>query len=414
MLLASLLLVGCSGTLSQMSVPSDETSLVGQNSHVLPIDAFVSRYMQRKQVSGVVVAIIHHNGPAEFHCYGVTDAKNRYPITPDTLFALGSLSKGTTAEVITLLVNEGRLHWDDTLLTLLPPGTPLSDDAKKITLLQLVTHTSGLPRQPMNLLSLEHLLVYLSDGENFYHELDNERVLSYLSTFNAPLSHEPEYSNLGYAILGYILTYQTGESVEALASRMIFQPLAMRNSSYLPQTLREYPRRALGHAGDQPKFKPRGALTPDWQFSNNMVGAANLYSDARDLIEYARAHFSPTHHDALDKAFADVSVDYYPREKEAANIAWVTDTLAGQRITYQVGYIGGYSSYIGFDKANQNAVVVLQNSFNWSNYIGHAILQNRLSAPSVSPPLSGEQVNPCSGYDSVYQRPPLSERSSHL
>ncbi|EOV8178070.1 serine hydrolase domain-containing protein [Raoultella planticola] len=360
-----------------MSVPSDETSLVGQNSHVLPIDAFVSRYMQRKQVSGVVVAIIHHNGPAEFHCYGVTDAKNRYPITPDTLFALGSLSKGTTAEVITLLVNEGRLHWDDTLLTLLPPGTPLSDDAKKITLLQLVTHTSGLPRQPMNLLSLEHLLVYLSDGENFYHELDNERVLSYLSTFNAPLSHEPEYSNLGYAILGYILTYQTGESVEALASRMIFQPLAMRNSSYLPQTLREYPRRALGHAGDQPKFKPRGALTPDWQFSNNMVGAANLYSDARDLIEYARAHFSPTHHAALDKAFADVSVDYYPREKEAANIAWVTDTLAGQRITYQVGYIGGYSSYIGFDKANQNAVVVLQNSFNWSNYIGHAILQNQ-------------------------------------
>lgn len=397
-----------------MSVPSDETSLVGQNSHVLPIDAFVSRYMQRKQVSGVVVAIIHHNGPAEFHCYGVTDAKNRYPITPDTLFALGSLSKGTTAEVITLLVNEGRLHWDDTLLTLLPPGTPLSDDAKKITLLQLVTHTSGLPRQPMNLLSLEHLLVYLSDGENFYHELDNERVLSYLSTFNAPLSHEPEYSNLGYAILGYILTYQTGESVAALASRMIFQPLAMRNSSYLPQTLRGYPRRALGHAGDQPKFKPRGALTPDWQFSNNMVGAANLYSDARDLIEYARAHFSPTHHAALDKAFADVSVDYYPREKEAANIAWVTDTLAGQRITYQVGYIGGYSSYIGFDKANQNAVVVLQNSFNWSNYIGHAILQNRLSAPSVSHPLSGEQVNPCSGYDSVYQRPPLSERSSHL
>lgn len=93
-----------------------------------------------------------------------------------------------------------------------------------------------------------------------------------------------------------------------------------------------------------------------------MVGAASLYSNARDLIEYARAHFSPTHHAALDKAFADVSVDYYPREKEAANIAWVTDTLGGQRITYQVGYIGGYSSYIGFDKANQNAVVVLQNS----------------------------------------------------
>lgn len=90
-----------------MSVPSDETSQVGQNGHRLSVDTFVNHYMQSKQVSGVVVAIIRHNGPAEFHCYGVTDAKNRYPITPDTLFALGSLSKGVTAEAITLLVNEG-------------------------------------------------------------------------------------------------------------------------------------------------------------------------------------------------------------------------------------------------------------------------------------------------------------------
>lgn len=375
-LLALLLVSGCSGTLSQMSPPSNETSLVGHNGQRLSVDTFVSHYMREKQVSGVVVAIIHHNGPAEFHCFGVTDEKQRYPITPQTLFALGSLSKGVTAEVVTMLVNEGRLHWNDTLQTLLPPGTVLSDDARKITLLQLVTHTSGLPRQPMNMLSLEHLLAYLNNGENFYHELDADGVLSYLSNFNAPLEREPGYSNLGFAILGYILKYQTGESIETLASRMIFRPLAMENTSFLPQTLREYPWRALGHAGDQPKFKPRGALTPDWQFTNNMVGAASLYSDAADLINYARAHFAPTGQTVLDKAFRDVSVDYYPRQIEAANIAWVTDTFGRQRLTYQVGYIGGYSSYIGFDKANQNAVVVLQNSFNWSNYIGHQILRN--------------------------------------
>ncbi len=375
-LLALLLVSGCSGTLSQMSPPSNETSLVGHNGQRLSVDTFVSHYMREKQVSGVVVAIIHHNGPAEFHCFGVTDEKQRYPITPQTLFALGSLSKGVTAEVVTMLVNEGRLHWNDTLQTLLPPGTVLSDDARKITLLQLVTHTSGLPRQPMNMLSLEHLLAYLNNGENFYHELDADGVLSYLSNFNAPLEREPSYSNLGFAILGYLLKYQTGESIETLASRMIFRPLAMGNTSFLPQTLREYPWRALGHAGDQPKFKPRGALTPDWQFTNNMVGAASLYSDAADLINYARAHFAPTGQTVLDKAFWDVSVDYYPRQIEAANIAWVTDTFGRQQLTYQVGYIGGNSSYIGFDKANQNAVVVLQNSFNWSNYIGHQILRN--------------------------------------
>lgn len=76
----------------------------------------------------------------------------------------------------------------------------------------------------------------------------------------------------------------------------------------------------------------------------------------------------------LARAFADVARTQFYRQKEAANIAWVTDTLADRQITYQVGYIGGYSSYIGFDKKNQNAVVVLQNSFNWSNYLGHTIL----------------------------------------
>jgi CubicO group peptidase (beta-lactamase class C family) len=358
-----------------MNMPSSEVTQVAQNGRALSVDELVTEYMQTKQVSGMVVAVIQHNGPAKFYCYGITDAKNHNPITPDTLFALGSLSKGITAEVITLLVNEGRLHWDDTLDTLLPPGTLLSADAKKITLLQLVTHTSGLPRQPMNLLSLEHLVSYLRDGENFYQDLDSDDVLNYLSTFNAPLTHEPRYSNIGYAVLGYILKYKTGQSIETLSEQKIFQPLKMDNASFDPESLRAFPLRALGHAGDQPKFIARGALTPDWQFSNNMVGAASLYSDARDLIEYTRAHFSSTGNAALDKAFADVTVDYFPREKEAANIAWITDTYGQQKITYQVGYIGGYSSYIGFDKENQNAVVVLQNSFNWSNYIGHALLK---------------------------------------
>lgn len=374
-LIMSLLLAGCSGTLSQMNMPSDEVDQVAQNGRQLSVDELVTSYMHSKQVSGMVVAVIKHNGPATFYCYGITDAKYRYPVTPDTLFALGSLSKGVTAEIVTQLVNEGALHWDDTLATLLPSGTALSPDAREITLLQLVTHTSGLPRQPINLLSLEHLLRYLNDGENFYDDLDSDDVLGYLSRFQAPLVREPRYSNIGYAILGYILRKQTGESIEHLASQRIFQPLKMTNSSFQPMTLRAYPQRALGHAGDQPKFISRGELTPDWQFNNNMVGAASLYSNARDLIRYARAHFSTTRNTALDKAFADVSLDYFPRQIEAANIAWVTDTDNNQSITYQVGYIGGYSSYIGFDKKNQNAVVVLQNSFNWSNYIGHALLK---------------------------------------
>jgi len=376
LLLSPLLaLTGCTNsTLSQMDNPDQNITPVTVGYYGRNIDPMINQYMQEKQVTGMVVAIIHHNGPTEFHCYGVTDDLSQHAITPDTLFALGSLSKGVTAEVATLLVNEGRLNWTDTLETLLPRGTPLSPDAKKITLLQLVTHTSGLPRQPMDLLTLENLLSYFRTGENFYAQLDNDSLLTYLSDFDAPTYRVPQYSNIGYALLSHILQRRTGKSMEDLAQARLFKPLQMSNSSFTPAALKTYPDRALGHAGDQPKFIPRGALTPDWVFEQNMMGAASLYSSARDLSEYARAHFSTTSQPAINRALTDVTKTYFYRQKEAANIAWVSDESATQKITYQVGYIGGYSSYIGFDKKNQSSVVVLQNSFNWSNYIGQTIL----------------------------------------
>jgi hypothetical protein len=62
------------------------------------------------------------------------------------------------------------------------------------------------------------------------------------------------------------------------------------------------------------------------------------------------------------------------RPREAPAIAWIVDDIHGQQITYQVGLVAGYSSYLGLDSRHKTAVVVLQNSFNWSNSIGHRLL----------------------------------------
>ncbi|MEB6633025.1 serine hydrolase domain-containing protein [Kluyvera cryocrescens] len=367
------LLSGC-GTLSQMSSPAGTQELLTHQSLDGDVDSVVRRYMRQKKVSGMSVAVIHNYGEPQFYSWGVTDAAHRYPVRPDTLFALGSLSKGVTAEVVAYLVNEGQLSWDDKLATLLPSGTPLSADAQNITLLELVTHTSGLPRQNMDFRMLKKFIGYLGSGENFYGELDSDNVLHYLADWRAPQSKTPEYSNLGYALIGYILKYKTGKDIQALASHFIFRPLKMVHSSFIPQELKGFPQRALGHAGDQPKFIPRGQLTPDWHFTNNMVAAASLYSNAEDLIAYARYHVSKTDDSVLDVVFSEVSHAYFQRSDGSQDLAWVTDFIGREKITYQVGYIGGYSSFIGFDKEKGNAVVVLQNAFNWSNYIGMTLL----------------------------------------
>ncbi|MDO6409699.1 serine hydrolase domain-containing protein [Pantoea phytobeneficialis] len=372
---AVFLLSSC-GTLSQTSAPVSDNIYLSHASFEDNVDDMVRHYMQQKQVSGISIAIIHQRGEPQFYSYGVTDAVHRYPITPDTLFALGSLSKGITAEVIIQLVNRGELHWTDTLATLLPTSVPLSADARRITLLQLVTHTSGLPRQDMDLSMFIKFMRYLSSGENFYGNLDSDEVLDYLADFRAPGNPQAQYSNLGYALLGYILQYHFHQSIEVLAQHHLFIPLGMTSTSFAASHLRNFPYRALGHAGDQPKLIPRGQLTPDWQFRHNMVAAASLYSNARDLIRYLGAHLSATPDEAINQAFAQVGQGYQQHGNQSQNIAWVTDSYGDQRITWQVGYIGGYSSFIGFDQANGNAIVVLQNAFNWSNYLGIALLRD--------------------------------------
>lgn len=367
------LLAGC-GTLSQTSAPVGDRVYLTHATFHENVDDIVQHYMQQKQVPGISIAVIHRGGPTRYYPFGVTDGAHRYPITPDTLFALGSLSKGVTAEVIIQLVEQGKLRWSDTLADLLPKEVHLSADAQRITLLQLVTHTSGLPRQDMDLPMLLQFVRYLDTGENFYINLDSDKLLSYLADFSAPPERMPHYSNLGYALIGFIVRTRFHQDIQTLASQLIFTPLKMDQSSFVPETLPGYPLRALGHAGDQPKFIRRGSLTPDWHFRGNMVAAASLYSNARDLSAYLRAHLDATDDTARGRAFMAVNRAWYQQGTQAQNIAWVTDTIEGQQITYQVGYIGGYASFIGYDKRNGNAIVVLQNGFNWSNYLGIALL----------------------------------------
>lgn len=380
------LLAGC-GTLSNVApvaeVPQRAQRACG-DSQPRDINAWLP-LMVEQHSPGMVVGVIDAQNQRRYWRYGVTDREHRHPVDENTLFAVGSLSKGMTAEATAVLVAQGRLRWTDTLEKLLPPTIPLSEDAKNITLLQLVTHTSGLPRQNMDLPMLTAFIRYLSSGENFYAHLDSDDVVNDLARFVKPSGDEPRYSNLGYAVLDYVLRYQTGERADRLVDSLLFAPLGIKNASFTPQRLKAYPLRAIGHAGSQPKFVPTGQVVPDWQFTGNMLGAGGLYANTADLLTFAAAHLDHTGDATLDRAMADAMRVYFPREKEAANIAWVSDTYGEQTITYQVGYIGGYSSYVGIDRQHHLAVVVLQNSFTWQNNLGHSVLrqmwreQNRTS-----------------------------------
>jgi CubicO group peptidase (beta-lactamase class C family) len=334
-------------------------------------------------VVGVLLPAADKSLQMQFFSFGVTDKDSGATPNADTIFATGSLSKGFLGVITASLVKEGVLSWDDTLDKLLPPGTALSADAKKISLLQLATHTSGLPRQPMDVETLAYFLKFLFTGENFYHRLDQGGAVAYLADFKAPKTSEPQYSNLGYAILGRAIEIRTGQSLDALLNKYLLQPLELKNTGYALEALPGRLNRAHGHAGDQPKFIQRGQHVPDWKWVELMKGSSGIYSNARDLLTYASAHMDANGANSKS-AFIDTLRVRFERPKEAAGVAWLVDEFDGQRISYQVGYMAGYSSYIGLDVDRKMAVVVLQNTFNWTDSVGHKLLIRMARAKKIT------------------------------
>lgn len=376
-LLALLTLAGC-GTLSSVSaehVPSAALHQGADGDWRAEIDALAQPLVADQRATGLVVGVLFADRHKQVFGYGTTDQDGGHRPDGDTLFAIGSLSKSFLGAVTAMLVQEGRFHWDDTLETLLP-GVELSADARKITLLQLVTHTSGLPRQPFTPAILLRFIRYLYTGDNFYQDYDTDYLLHYLADFTPTNKGVPQYSNTGYAILGHVIKLKMGVDADSLVNARLLQPLHLTATGYVPETLPGYERRAIGHAGDQPKFVRRGQRVPDWKFTDIMKGAAALYSNANDLLSYAEAYLHESGDAARDRALHEVLEVRVDRPIEAAATAWMVDTVGGQHITYQIGLVAGYTSYIGMDVESGTAVVVLQNSFSWSNEIGHQLLHS--------------------------------------
>ncbi|MFL6656457.1 MAG: serine hydrolase domain-containing protein [Massilia sp.] len=370
------ILTGC-GTLSRMEVDPDAgpaMALARSGDLKMEVDRLVQPLIDKGETTGMVVGVLSPDGASQFFGYGVTSQLDGRRPDGNTLFAIGSLSKGFLGATTAILVQEGALRWDDTLETLLPKDVVLSPDAKKITLLQLATHTSGLPRQPFTPETMRYFLEYLFTGNSFYRHFTRPYVLDYMASFKGPGEVKPQYSNIGYGLLGYILEQRTGKQIDVLVSEKMLQPLHLERTGYAPAQLPGYAERARGHAGDQPKFIRRGQPVPDWEFTDIMRGSAALYSSASDLLGYARAHLYASGDAVRDAALRETLKVRFERPVEAAATSWIVDDIDGRKITYQVGLVAGYTAYLGMDVQNRTTVVVLQNNFNWNNRIGHRLL----------------------------------------
>jgi CubicO group peptidase (beta-lactamase class C family) len=336
------------------------------------IDARVRAYADAGLFSGVVLVAIADRVVYE-HAFGLADRELGVPNTPATKFHIASLSKPITAAAILLLAERKRLALSDHVATYVP-GVPHGD---RITIEELLTHTSGLPdasstadygtwsRFPQTPASLVAELAKLPPRD--------EPGASY------------SYSNSNYHVLAAIIEKVSGQSYGAFLDANIFRPLRMTSTAHHGDASQIIDGLASGY---MPDGATKFAKPPyfDWTAK---TGNGSLYSTARDLLAFHRA----LQHGGL-LAPATVKASYgFDNPARRVGMFWFHHVNAGHRSVYVNGSSPGFKAHIERFIDDDACVIVLSNLYVASpsaiaDDIASLLWQPQMALPSVPAPVA--------------------------
>ncbi|MGK5066153.1 serine hydrolase [Janthinobacterium sp. RT4P48] len=321
-----------------------------------------------KHVS-LVIAVIEGKDSA---VYGFGRARPGDKVVPDadTVYEIGSVTKTMTGLLLADAVVAGKARLEQPVAELLPAYAIPSFGGQNITLGQLATHFSGLPRLPANLAPAQ--------PNNPYADYSTALLRAFLA--GHALARAPgasyEYSNLGYGLLGTSLAEQSQLSYEELLQARIFRPLGMASSSALTTpALRA--RLAPGHLAD-------GKPASNWDFQA-IAGAGAVRSSARDMVAYMQSYMRGTGQ-AQQLAVQPRQVLAGEGDGDGvrkAGLAWILDQIKGQPFAWHNGQTGGYASFAGYTLDGKRGVVILSSTAREVDGLGVGVL-----VPGSLPPLA--------------------------
>ena len=235
---------------------------------------FVEETAEKFNIPGVAVGV-WVDGKEVYACHGVTSLENPLPVEKDTLFVLGSVTKTYTATTLMRLVAEGKVKLDAPVRQYVPE-LKLADEqsAEKITILNLLNHTSGLDWR-----------VDVDSGEGDDALAREVAKLAELKLI-APPGTRASYSQAGFDLIGRIIEKVTDKTYEQAVASLIFEPLELSHSFFSRDEVMTR-RFAVGHNPDEHGKLFIARPWKHWR-SNNPGGG--LASSVADQLRWARFH----------------------------------------------------------------------------------------------------------------------------
>ena len=341
------------------------------------VDYLAQPLVMTGQIHGIAVGVLTDDGSVNAFGYGRTGVPGDVQLPDgDTIFQIGSVSKLFLTALLSVLVDEGVLRYEDTVRSILSEEVQLDEEAGKVTIYELATNTGGFPRQPFTQSQMWDFFGFLFTGRNLYGYFDKPYLYDYLREKH-PKPKQPReyvYSNIGLGLLGHLIEVKTGRPFQDLLEEKICRPLKLRNTTFV-LTEEQKGRLAIGHAGDQPYFMRRGRPMAPWEMGEIMRPSGGLYSTVNDLLTFAKSNFGMLNN-SLDPLLARTQVIQLKRPEQDVAFGWLVNYLGEDRlkVTYKQGLMSGYTSYIGMSAENRVAVVVLYNTFSWDEKVGHNLV----------------------------------------
>jgi serine-type D-Ala-D-Ala carboxypeptidase/endopeptidase len=314
--------------------------------------------------AGLVIAI-QSRGEAGYWWRG------RLPDGPATILEIGSVTKTFTTTLLADMARERMVSLDDPVQRHLPAGLRLPVRGREITLEDLATHRSGLPRLPKGLL----WLALTGDRRDPYARVDEARLAAAIGATRP--RREPgrrvAYSNYGMGLLGHVLALRAGTSYEQLVRARICEPLGL-DDTWVDTPESERPRVATGHTW-------LGREAAPWHLAA-LAGCGGLRSTAADLLAFLRLHFA-TSDSPLAAAAADTARSRAPwRRNGEIGLGWVIVPLPQRqrrgrsrfRVLLHEGGTGGFRSFAGVIPALDVGAVVLANQARSVGLLGLRVL----------------------------------------
>jgi CubicO group peptidase (beta-lactamase class C family) len=308
--------------------------------------------MRRLGVPGVAVGVLHQNHE-HMAGFGITSVENPLPVTPDTLFQIGSTTKTITGTLMMRLVEMGLVDLDEPVRTYIP-DFHLSDEVAEVSV------------------TIRHLLTHMGGwAGDFFRETGSGDDC--LARFVAEMAELPQlvppgevwaYNNAGFGLAGRVIEVVTGKSYEQAAREMILEPLEMNHSFFEPAEVISR-RFVVGHrvydTGEPTVLRP-------WSLSRASNPVGGLCSTVRDQLRYARFHLgsgttSGNHQLLTSDSMAAMQTPHFRANLDRQiGLSWILKDLDGTRIVLHGGATSGQLSAFLMVPDHHFAITVLTNA----------------------------------------------------